>query len=365
MTANPNQEHKPITCNFVPRWPGNPYHEELEKHLREAGVWVGRDDTPKGISESSRKTGKLPDIIHLHAVPRFGLGPLDTPRFAMFWLRLFRFQSRGVRVIWTIHDSFHHEATYPGVELMFSRLLFRRADAIIVHSAAAGRSVEKQWGVSMDKRVFVVPHGNYIQSYPNTVNKEQARAKLGVPEGKTTFLFLGLIRPYKGVVGLIEAFKSLANDNTHLLIAGKPLTAKLSTEISAAAGGHAGIHYRPERIGNEEIQDYLNAADVMVFPYTRALTSGALILGMSFGRACIAPKMGALEDTLDESGGFLYDPTDPNGLRNAMQNSVAASPKLADMGSSNMKLAMEWDWSRIARLTADVYKNGAGTDISK
>ncbi len=353
--ANPKQHQNPTVCHFVPQWPGNPYHTELAEHLLENGVQVRSEDGLKWIARASRAAGKLPDVIHLHALPRFGLGLLDSSRFALFWLRLFRFQRHGVRVVWTIHDIFHHEALFPKVDLMLSRLLFRRADAIIVHSAAAGRAVEKQWNVKADERVFVVPHGNYIDSYPNVIGKREARTKLGVPEGQLTFLFLGMIRPYKGVVGLIEHFKALANDDIHLLIAGKPFSEELSTKIASAAGDHAGIQYRLAHIENDEMQDYLNAADVVVFPYTRALTSGALILAMSYSRACIAPKMGALEDTLEESGGFLYDPADPNGLRDAMQRAVSEAPKLAGMGACNLERAAGWDWDLVARLTADIY----------
>lgn len=348
-------EQDQTVCHFVPKWPGNPYHAELAEHLNENGVHVREEGGLKWIAKESRISGRLPDVIHFHALPRFELGLFDFLRFVMFWIRLFLFQKRGVQIVWTIHDSFHHEARHPQVDRMFSRLLYRKADAIIIHSAAAGRAVERQWDVKADESVFVVPHGNYIGSYLNTISKREARMKFGVPVGKLTFLFLGMIRPYKGVVGLIENFKALSDNCAHLLIAGKPFSDEISAQVSSAAGDHPGIHYWPGNIENDEMQDYLNAADVVVFPYARALTSGALILAMSFSRACIAPRMGALEDTLDEGGGFLYDPADSIGLRKAMKKAIDEAPKLAQMGALNMDRAKGWDWDMVARMTANIY----------
>ncbi len=342
--------------NFVPRWPGNPYHAELSKHLSACGVHVGGEDRLKNISRANNVIGKMPNIIHIHAIPRFNLAVLPFLRFFMFWIRMYRLQILGIRLVWTIHDCSHHEALYPRVDLIFSRMLFRRADAIIVHSDAARKAVVRQWNMRRDDNLFVIPHGNYIGSYPNSISRRAAREKLRVPSEKIVFLFLGMIRPYKGVPDLIETFKGLTNDSIHLLIAGMPISEKLSGEILSAIGDCDNIHYHPYHIDDDQMQDYLNAADAVVFPYTKALTSGALILGMSFRRACIAPKMGALGDTLDESGGFLYDPSDAGGLREAMEKAIRERTRLEDMGEYNRRKAEGWTWNEVARMTADVYK---------
>ena len=343
--------------HFVPRWPGNPYHEELAKHLLRCDVRVEDEDCLKSIYNLCQKSHSYPDIIHIHAVPRFGLSGMQALQFLMFWRRVFGLQSHGVQMIWTIHDSTHHESMYPLVDRMFSRMFFHRADAIIVHSAAAAKAVEREFKLRRNDRLLVVPHGNYIGSYPNHISRQEARTKLRVPSGKMVFLFLGMIRPYKGVPGLIEIFKGLANDNLHLIIAGKPLSQELSGEISTAIEGHANIQYRPDHIPAEEVQDYLNAADVVVFPYSKALTSGALILAMSFKRACIAPKLGALEDTLDENGGYLYDPASAGGLREAMELTIREQARLEGMGEHNRRRAEGWPWHKVARLTAEIYQN--------
>jgi len=176
------------------------------------------------------------------------------------------------------------------------------------------------------------------------------------------FLFLGLVRAYKGVPALIETFRSLPYDDLHLLIAGEPVSKKLWQDIERKAGDCSQVQLHPKFISPEEIQVYMNAADIVVFPYTKTLTTGALLLAMSFGRACIAPKMGAVQDTLDDKGGFLYDLAAPNGLRDSMERAVRSRWQLEDMGRHNRRRAESWDWDDIAYRTSHVYRQCLGVE---
>ena len=357
MTPISNEMPAPgLRAHFVPRWPGNPYHAELAEQLRPCGIDVGDEWRLKPIVRRCHVSGRSPDLVHIHAVPRFELSPLQFLRFGMFFHRLRWLRRRGVGVVWTIHDSFHHEAVFPRIDMMFSRAFFYQADAVIVHSEAARKAVERQWDVRRDAGVFVIPHGNFIGSYPNTVSREEARGKLRIPVGKMVVLFLGMIRPYKGVRNLVRSFKEMSADDMCLVIAGMPMSEELSAGIASEVESRPDILYRPGHVKDEEVQDYLNAADVVVFPYTKALTSGALVLAMSFGRACIAPKLGALEDTLDDEGGMLYDPSRPDGLRKAMEAARAERSRLKTMGEHNRRKAEGWPWEKVARMTAEVYQ---------
>jgi glycosyltransferase involved in cell wall biosynthesis len=85
------------------------------------------------------------------------------------------------------------------------------------------------------------------------------------------------------------------------------------------------------------------------------LTSGAVILAMSFGRACIAPATGCIQDVLDERGAFLYDPERPGALRDAIARALGCRDRLREMGAYNLERAREWGWDRVARETAHVY----------
>jgi glycosyltransferase involved in cell wall biosynthesis len=100
---------------------------------------------------------------------------------------------------------------------------------------------------------------------------------------------------------------------------------------------------------------YLNAADVMVLPFQSIFTSGSLILGMSFSKAIVAPRMGAVPDYLDGSGAILYDPEDSEGLAKAMRAALQGWDELPLMGGVNLERARKLDWDSIAATTAAIY----------
>jgi beta-1,4-mannosyltransferase len=93
---------------------------------------------------------------------------------------------------------------------------------------------------------------------------------------------------------------------------------------------------------------------VMVYPYRDILTSGAVLLGMSFGRACVAPKIGCIAETLDDAGGILYAPG-ASALLNAMGQAYARREELETMGQHNLEKARLWSWDRVAAQTLDAY----------
>ena len=116
---------------------------------------------------------------------------------------------------------------------------------------------------------------------------------------------------------------------------------------------------RLEFIPAEELQVYLNAADVVVLPYKDILTSGAAVLAMSFGKPVIAPKLGCVAELIEEGvGGFLYDPEDEDGLLNAMRKAITAN--LRALGEYNLQKARELDWLRAAKATLEVYQRCLG-----
>lgn len=342
---------------FVPIWPGNPYHFELATALSAQGVRVACPESLKSLYAEWR-AGLALDVVHLHALPWFEWTPRQSAHCALFYHRLTQLQRAGVRVIWTVHDLRNHEASQRqrGIEDFLARTFSHRVNALIVHGASARTILRATWGEGIADRLHVIPHGNYIHSYPNQISRTDARASFGFAPANLVFSFLGLIRPYKGVVPMVEAFRSCNDPDIRLLIAGKPLDNALEKEITLTIQGDPRIQFRPGHVAPEDIQIYLNASDVFVLPYQRILTSGAAVLGMSFGKACIAPRAGCVTDMLTEGAGALFfDPAVRDDLKRVIHQAVAFRERLGEMGLYNLRRARDWDWDRIARATASVY----------
>ena len=94
----------------------------------------------------------------------------------------------------------------------------------------------------------------------------------------------------------------------------------------------------------------------MVFPYRDILTSGGILLAMSFGKAIIAPMLGCIIDTLDYSSSILYDTGEQDGLLKAMRKAGALNGQLHRMGKHNLKLAERLPWTQVGRAHYEAYR---------
>lgn len=351
----------------------NPYIGLLCDGLRAAGAEVR---LAARLEADDLLPGGRPDVIHLHWLDQYDLPPslawpwaaagADLPRRALRrawetvseampvyqarrWLRLRRlfgllraFQAGGGVVAFTVHNLDPHDAGGWADRWGLSTLL-RRADLLHVHDAATADAVATRIGRRAG--VAVIPHGHYLDSYPNTIGRSSARARLGLPDTAFVYLSLGLVRPYKGLEELIPAFRGLVDEDLRLVIAGRPRPAAYGERLAALAAGDRRIRFEPRFVPADEVQVYMVAADICVLPYRQITTSGAALLALSFGLPVLAPAIGAFPLLLAGSRGILYDPAQENGLRRALE-----AARKADWTAARERLigwTAQFDWPAI------------------
>ncbi|NJD51869.1 MAG: glycosyltransferase [Candidatus Methanoperedens sp.] len=344
---------------FIPDYKHtNAYQRNLADSLskQDAEVCFG---TFFGLFAVFRSVWKFwkPDIIHIHWTYPYIFGDnkiITIIKSSEFIFELFLLKLSGISVIWTVHNIINHEGKFKNVELFFNKILARLCNNVIVHCSFAKKEVMKVYGIN-GSNITVIPHGNYIGSYENVISYSQARERLKLNMKDIVFLNFGQIRPYKGINELITSFETLNNPNVRLLIVGKPLNNKVAQDILDRCQNNTHIKTFFGFIPDNEVQVYMNAADIVILPYKDILTSGAVIIAMSFGRPIIATLTGCLADTLDEKGSFLYLKTE-GGLLETMQRVLNTDKaKLQSMGAHNLRLAEGLGWDEIAKKTCNVY----------
>jgi beta-1,4-mannosyltransferase len=341
---------------FVPVWAENPYHAELEKALRSLGIEVLRPQSLKSLCRNYRAGVEKVDLVHVHALPQFSWSLIALRGFVAFYQRLLWLRIMGVRLVWTMHNLDNHESQHRWIESLVARYLAPQMEGIIVHGKSAKQIVESRWNQRKGIPFHVIPHGHYINSYKNEISAEAARAHFGFSASNLVFLFLGKIRPYKGVVGMVHAFRLHTEPNARLIITGMPMNQEICNEVAHSIEGDSRIRFLPGHVADDDIQLYMNACDVVVLPYRRILTSGAAVLAMSFGKPCIAPRAGCVTDMLEEKGAIFFDPAVNGDLERALQKAIDFRHRLREMGLYNLRRAAVWDWESIGRSTAAVYK---------
>ena len=299
-------------------------------------------------------------VIHFHwfepLFMRKALLPTVYKAF-MICLQLLLLKIFKIHFVWTAHNLKNHENRYPRLYFLLAWLMVRRSDAIIAHCHAAKSQIIEKFKLQKSDKIHVIDHGNFIDYYINKISRKQARKMLSLPEETVLFLFLGQTRPYKGVIELIESYEKIAQANTHLLIVGKARNLDFAKQITEKAQKVPSITFIAEHVPDETIQVYMNACDAVVFPYRDILTSGAVILAMSFGKACIAPAIGCIAEILDKKGAFIYEQGNPQNLTNVLHNALRQKDDLSVMGEHNLSKAHQLDWRSIARKTFNVYSN--------
>lgn len=210
---------------------------------------------------------------------------------------------RGIKLIWTIHDLVPHDLVYPRIEWSFWQDVIDRVDGVIALTRKGLDLAREKYPHLQTCPSFVIPHGHFRDAYPRTVTREEARQTLGIPPKKRVIAHFGQIRPYKNVPRLVQAFRALPGDDLMLLICGR-ISKRTGgrDEIVDAAEGDPRIRLELRYIKPEEIQLFLLAADLMVFPYSEILNSGSAILALSYDRPIVVPNLGALPELRDLVG---------------------------------------------------------------
>jgi len=347
-----------IRVNFFPFSKGNPYQHLLSSHLSKHRVEVLRESSLKGLLCQTFMEGYKFDIMHLHWLPQIQLHPIGMVRVLLFIFLLNSFNRNGIKILLTAHNLIPHDSHHPLLDRLLAAKVANMSVAVIAHSASAAKEVIASLKIRPASKVRVIPHGNYISAYENHISKNEARKKLGLDDpDKLVFLFLGAIRPYKGVLELIDAFSDISDPHTTLLVAGKPFSAKVQSDLEEKIKNNSSIRFFPKFIPDMEIQVFMNACDVVVFPYKRILTSGAAILAMSFGKACVVPRIGTMTDFFTESDAFFYDQNKTDDLKRVLKKVSTKKNILEKMGLNNFKRAKSWDWETVAAITANIYFN--------
>jgi len=238
-------------------------------------------------------------------------------QFTYFVTLLFFIRMRGGKLLWTAHNLLPHAATpIPGIDCLGRRIVIALSHRIFVHSMSAAPVIEERFPRARGK-IALIQHGHWVDYYPRTQTKRQARDKLRLPPDAFVFLFIGQCREYKNIHGLVKAYRDLSL-NSILLIAGKFQQDDYQKNILAMADGDERIRIFAHFIPDRELQDFLCACDCVVLPYLDILTSGAAMLALSFGRPVVSVRLGCLPDLIIDEVGVLFDPKDPDGLRGAL-----------------------------------------------
>lgn len=251
---------------------------------------------------------------------------------------------RGIPSTFLCHNVAPHEGSR--LTRLLSRWAFAPASSFIVHAAVLEDALREL--APAGAPIAVSPLPLYDQFGPPRETRD-ARAALGVT-ARRVLLFFGLVRAYKGISTLIEAFALLAarDPEVALVIAGECYEPEATYRKMIAAHGLAGrVHFENRFVPNEMVATYFGAADVVVLPYHTASQSAVVPIAYAMDRPVVVTRVGGLPEAVHEGeAGHLVPPRDPEALAAAIVLVLERGPEAYRAGLSRGRARLSWSRMR-------------------
>lgn len=278
------------------------------------------------------------EVFHVHWIESLISGR-DRPATAAHWVMLatllVRLRVTHTRVVRTVHNAKPHGKHEHPVATFLQRKLHSATDTSIVLHAASEP-------VPGSEKV-VIPHGHYIDwfsRYP-TFAAEHGRV-----------LFFGLIRPYKGVETLADAFVQTDSSTLRLHIAGLATDKSLAEKLESTAAADARIELQFGHLSDADLAEAVTRAELVVLPYREMHNSGSLLLALSLQRPVLVPDNPMTRELTDEIGDQWI-----HRYRGELDAAKLTSALDAVHASERAQLLLsERNWSDIGRRTAEIYR---------
>lgn len=231
---------------------------------------------------------------------------------------LVEYKIKGGGIIWTVHNEMPHEInTREERENFLNNRAFmcEIADVIHLHSEYAKQYLLRTFEVKEDK-IVVIPHPSYLEWYCSAQQQREFR-------DKKVLLLFGNIRRYKGFDLILEALSKVSSPNRleHFCIAGYGAEEVEYDEINGIK-----IRRKGGYVDDKAVPDLFKSADFAIFGFSSILTSGSLMLALTFGLPPIAPAHPSIKEQLpSQLHDLLYEPNNSEDFARVIDYATSLS----------------------------------------
>ncbi|MFI3247951.1 MAG: glycosyltransferase family 4 protein [Rikenellaceae bacterium] len=158
------------------------------------------------------------------------------------------------------------------------------------------------------------PHPMF-ENFGDRVTKESACAALNLDPSQRYALFFGLIRDYKGLDLLFDAWAQLKSrgetEGRKLIVAGEFYTSKEKYyDQIKRLGIEDEVIMHDHFIHDSDVANYFSLTDFVVLPYHTASQSGVTQIAYNFSTPLVVTRVGGLPEIVpDGKVGYLCDPS--------------------------------------------------------
>ncbi len=338
--------------DYLDPYPRSPWIADLTVHFghpRAVRLGMRAIEFPINFVRLIRaiKAGKY-DVVHLEWIP------LDDRQTKFMQVLRSACDRANVPLIFTAHNVVPHDTQAA------NRPVIRRnldlAHLVIAHTEHVAQEIRDVLAIRTP--IAIVPHGVLFADL-ELPPRQRAAVELGL-EGDPVVLFAGIVRPYKGIDLLTEAWPTIraAFPDAALVIAGRALGDEARNQLHRLAT-LPGVLVTDGYVPMKAMLNYHAASDVVVFPYRSISQSGALMSAVGLGRpAVVTPIPGFVEQAAALHGVVIADEVTGSAIARATISALQdRDALLAAAAEDRRRVALSpVGWPAVGRETARQYE---------
>ena len=258
------------------------------------------------------------------------------------------------RCIALVHNMIAHEPSI--LDKLFAPFFVRHTDGFVALSESVVQDINRFDHGTKPKTSY--PHPIY-DHYGDQMSKEEACQALHLNPENQYMLFFGLVRAYKGLDLLLDAFGTVKDQlpNLQLIIAGEFYEDEDKYRAQIANNGLTDrVIIKNEFIADADLRKYFGAADLIVQPYKSATQSGVTQVAFHFEKPMLVTNVGGLGEIVhDHKMGYAVEPN-ADAIAAALTDYYTHN-RQPDYTSYLIKEKDKYSWSRLAESFVTIYNN--------
>jgi glycosyltransferase involved in cell wall biosynthesis len=307
-----------VVSSFSPRHCGiGAYARTQVDRLRREGHHVTVVSPPDGDGDvrvpfhggrpfrAAARLGREADriVVHfqpaLYYRPRAPLSKVGTS-LGLLWLCLRR---RRTEIL--VHEADPPKLWRPDYLLLAAA--FRSAPVLLFHTRVERDGLQRAYGVRVRSRIIPHVEGVTVHSAPS---RAEARGRLGLTGEGSVLVCPGFLHPDKGVERAVDALEAAGTGRLYIVGSVKDRTERnlaYVAELRIRASRTPGVQLVERYLSDEEFDLWIAAADVVVLPYLRSWSSGALARAQAIGTPVIVTAVGGLTEQASDRDVVVHD----------------------------------------------------------
>lgn len=230
--------------------------------------------------------------------------------------------------------------------------LIALSDRLVVMTARGAEILREVHGVPADK-IDVIPHG-----IPRVPFESDGKKRLGIADESPLILTFGLLSPDKGLEYVIDALPSilarhpravymiLGATHPHIIERHGETYRVMLEERAKRLGVGSSVIFHNRFVSQEELSEFLAAADVYITPYLNPeqITSGTLAYAVGAGKAVISTPYAYARELLADDRGILVPWRDSQAIAKEISGLLDDDDRrlLLRMRAAEYGRAMSW-----------------------